>query len=128
MFLLCHIPKLLSETEVHLPGPPCSASTTNTQRLMESSVPAHLQQGGDGATGVPQHGCQVRHRLPLLAQLQEGILPGVRAGQLVDPLVDLLSVHLRQRRGYSLGTTHHTLSTQPAPDSVQKIYHMLQRS
>lgn len=62
----------------------------------------HLQQGRDGATGVPQHGGQVGDRLPLLAELQEGILPGLWTGQLIDPLVDLFSVHLSQRCGYSL--------------------------
>lgn len=57
-----------------------------------------LQQSGDGAEGVPEHGGQVRHRLPLLAQLQQSVLPGLWAGQLIDPLVDLLPVHLGQRR------------------------------
>ena len=62
----------------------------------------HLQQGCYCATGVPQHGGQVRYRLPLLAELQEGILPGLWTGQLIDPLVDLFSVHLCQCCGYSL--------------------------
>lgn len=64
----------------------------------------HLQQGCYGTAGVPQHGCKVRDRLPLLAELQEGILPRLWAGQLVDPLVDLLSVHLSQSCGHSLVT------------------------
>lgn len=74
----------------------------------------HLQQRCDSATGVPKHGSQVRHRLPLLAELQEGILPGLRTGQLVDPLVDLLSVHLGQGCGHSLKTKQ-WVKTRPQP-------------
>lgn len=65
---------------------------------------ARLQQGRDGAEGVPEHGGQVWHRLALLAQLQQSVFSRLRAGQLIDPLVDLLSVHLGQGCdvGYSL--------------------------
>lgn len=55
--------------------------------------PAHLQQGHHGAAGVPQHGGQVRNHLPPLAELQQGVLPALWTGQLVDPLVDPFSVH-----------------------------------
>ena len=57
---------------------------------------SHLQQSSNGATGVPEHGRQVRHRFPFLAQLQQRVLSGLRTGQLIDPLVDLLPVHLGQ--------------------------------
>lgn len=65
--------------------------------------PTHLKECCNRAKRVPQHGGKVRHRLALLAQLQQCILPRLRAGQLVDPLVDLLTVHLSQRCRHRLG-------------------------
>lgn len=55
-----------------------------------------LQQGRNGATGVPEHWCQVWHGLPLLTKLQQSIFSGLWTGQLIDPLVNLLPVHLGQ--------------------------------
>lgn len=43
---------------------------------------------------MPEHGGQVRHRFTFLAQLKQGIFSGLRAGQLIDPLVDFLPVYL----------------------------------
>lgn len=56
---------------------------------------------------MPEHRGQIRHGLPLLAELQQGVLARLRTGELIDPLIDLLTVHLRQtRRGYSLQDRH----------------------
>lgn len=74
---------------------PCSNRTLWNRGTVYST---HLQKCCDRAAGVPQHGRQVRHGLALLAELQQGVLSGLRTGQLVDPLVDLLPVHLGQGR------------------------------
>ena len=55
-----------------------------------------LQQGRNGATGVPEHWCQVWNGLAFLAKLQQCIFSGLWTGQLIDPLVNLLTVHLGQ--------------------------------
>lgn len=62
-----------------------------------------LQKSRYSTARVPEHRRQVRHRFSLLAELQQGILSCFWAGELIDPLIDLLTVHLRQTRcGYSL--------------------------
>ena len=40
-----------------------------------------LEQRGHGAEAVPQHGGEVTHHLPLLAQLQQRRLPSLGAGK-----------------------------------------------
>ena len=52
-----------------------------------------LEQGQHGAERVPDHGRQVRHNFSLLAQLQEGGLPGIGAGQFTDPHIELIAVN-----------------------------------
>lgn len=88
-------------------------STPRTHRALQRSsavprnkaelCPTHLKECCNRAKRVPQHGGKVRHRLTLLAQLQQCILPRLRAGQLIDPLVDLLTVHLSQCCRHRLG-------------------------
>lgn len=63
----------------------------------DTASPTHLKECCDCAKRVPQHRGKVRHRLTLLAQLQQCILPSLGAGQLIDPLVDLFTVNLSQR-------------------------------
>ena len=41
----------------------------------------NLEQRGHGAEAVPQHGGEVAHHLPLLAQLQQRRLPSLGAGK-----------------------------------------------
>ena len=43
---------------------------------------------------MPEHGGEVTDNLPLLAELQQGSFSRVRRGELYDPLVDLLPVHI----------------------------------
>lgn len=62
----------------------------------------NLKKCGDGATRVPEHGGQVGDGLALLAELEQGVLTGLRAGQLVDPLVNLLPIHLCHGRAHRL--------------------------
>ena len=49
-----------------------------------------LQQSRHRPEAVPEHGGQVTHNLPLLAELEQSRLPCVRAAKLNDPLVNLL--------------------------------------
>ena len=44
-------------------------------------VSTNLEQRGHGAEAVPQHGGEVAHHLPLLAQLQQRRLPSVGTGK-----------------------------------------------
>ena len=41
----------------------------------------NLQERGHGAEAVPQHGGEITHHLPLLAQLQQRRLPSLGAGK-----------------------------------------------
>ena len=63
-----------------------------SQKIFVAST--NLEQRGHGAEAVPQHGAEVTHHLPLLAQLQQRRLPSLGAGELEDPYVDLLPVHI----------------------------------
>lgn len=65
-------------------------------QLVERGNISYLQESSDSATGMPKHRCQVWHRFAFLAELQQGILSGLWAGQLIDPLVDLFPVYLSQ--------------------------------
>lgn len=69
----------------------------------DAASPTHLKERCDRAKRVPQHRGKVRHRLTLLAQLQQCILPCLGAGQLIDPLVDLFTVDLSQCCWHRLG-------------------------
>ena len=79
------------------------------QKIFVAST--NLEQRGHGAEAVPQHGGEVAHNLPLLAQLQQRRLPSLGAtgekylnqlkkyferlpGELDDPCVDLLPVNI----------------------------------
>lgn len=79
-----------------------STSTCISTRIWtKKKQKTYLQKGSNCATWVPQHWCQVWHRLTLLAELQQGIFSGLWTGQLIDPLVNLLSVDLCQGRHIS---------------------------
>ena len=54
----------------------------------------YLKQGRHGAEAVPEHWSKITDNLPLLTQLQQGSLSGLGRGQLDDPLVDLIPVHI----------------------------------
>lgn len=84
-----------------------------------------LKERCDGAKGVPQHRGKVRHRLALLAQLQQRILPCLRAGELIDPLVDLLTVNLSQRCWHRLGRIQENVSPNILPKSQPNSSHNL---
>ena len=56
---------------------------------------AYLQQRRHAPEAVPEERGQVVHHLPLLAQLQQGGLPGLGATQLYYPLVDFLPEYLK---------------------------------
>lgn len=76
----------------------------------DAASPTHLKECCNRAKRVPQHRGKVRHRLTLLAQLQQRILPCLRAGQLIDPLVDLFAVNLSQRCWHRLGRRQENFS------------------
>ena len=50
-----------------------------SQKIFVAST--NLQERGHGAEAVPQHGGEVTHNLPLLAQLQQRRLPSLGAGK-----------------------------------------------
>ena len=54
----------------------------------------NLEKGSHGTEAVPEHGGEITDNLPFLAELQQGRFPGVGRGELYDPLVDLLPVHI----------------------------------
>ena len=49
------------------------------QKIFVAST--NLQERGHGAEAVPQHGGEVTHHLPLLAQLQQRSLPSLGTGK-----------------------------------------------
>ena len=54
----------------------------------------HLQESSHGTEAVPEHGGEITDHLPLLAEFQQGSFSGLWRGELYDPLVDLLPVHI----------------------------------
>lgn len=85
----------------------------------------HLKERCYRAKRVPQHRGEVRHRLALLAQLQQCILPCLGAGQLIDPLVNLFTVNLSQCCWHRLGGRQESFSPNISSSSHPNRSHNL---
>lgn len=68
---------------------------------MKGTQAFYLQQRSNSSTGVPEHRSKVWHWFTFLAKFQQGVLSGFWTWQFIDPLVDLLPVHLGQGRDIS---------------------------
>lgn len=91
----------------------------------DTASPTHLKECCDRAKRVPQHRGKVRHRLTLLAQLQQCVLPSLGAGQLIDPLVDLFTVNLSQCCWHRLGGREENLTPNILSRSLSNPSHNL---